>query len=230
MVSIGSPWRTVRLLIRLGAGEGIADDAVKAAAVLLAAVLLVLLVNALARGSSVPVAGGDGSAGLGDDAGLRGDAGLRDDGGLGALAVACAFAFAFAWLMAWPYVLPWYDGLGWALLALLPVPALGSGAARDPFGAAVTWRGRTVRLVVALDWLMLARTTALGFGYLPARGITMPSDLAWLRPVLRNAATPVALLIILILLAGLLLRARPPDSTPRMHHRATPGYLDETSR
>jgi hypothetical protein len=58
----------------------------------------------------------------------------------------------------------------------------------------------------------------------------MPSDLAWLRPVLRNAATPVALLIILILLARLLLRARPPDSTPGMHHRATPDSLDETSR
>ncbi len=26
--------------------------------------------------------------------------------------------------MAWPYVLPWYDGLGWALLALLPLSAL----------------------------------------------------------------------------------------------------------
>jgi hypothetical protein len=61
-----------------------------------------------------------------------------------------------------------------------------------------------VHLVLALDWLMLARTTALGFGYLPARGITMPSDLAWLRPVFRNAVTPLVLLAILLILVFLL--------------------------
>ena len=105
MVSIGSPWRTVRLLLRLGAGEGIADDVVKAAAVLLAVVLLVLLMRALSGGET-------GSAG---DAGR----GLRRRGWrrrpAAGLAAACAFAFTFAWLMAWPYVLPWYDSLGWAL-------------------------------------------------------------------------------------------------------------------
>ncbi len=111
--------------------------------------------------------------------------------GLVTLAVACAFAFTAAWLMAWPYVLPWYDSLGWALLALLSLPG---------------------RLVVVLDWLMLARTTALGFGYLPARGIAMPSDLAWLRPVLRNGVTPVVLLTVLILLIRLLLPLRPSRS------------------
>jgi ribose/xylose/arabinose/galactoside ABC-type transport system permease subunit len=70
----------------------------------------------------------------------------------------------------------------------------------------VLWRGRDTSLVVALDWLMLARTTALGFGYLPARGISMPPDLAWLRPVFRNAVTPLALLTILVILLMLLLR------------------------
>ncbi len=185
MVSIGSPWRTARLLVRLGAGDRIADDVVKAAAVLLAAVLLTLLVNALARGTWAQERG--------------------EGAGPGALAVACAFASAFGWLMAWPYVLPWYDSLGWALLALLPWPSQLPILVRP----SATWRARPVRLVVVLDWLMLARTTALGFGYLPARGITMPPDLAWLRPVLRNGVTPVVLLVLLILLVRLLLPLRP---------------------
>jgi hypothetical protein len=193
MVSIGSPWRTVRLLIRLGAGEGIANDVVKAAAVLLAAVLVVLLVRALAPGTP--------------------GSGTWRPGGL---ALVCVFGFGFGWLMAWPYVLPWYDGLGWALLALLPLPAVqgtpvggtapAAAALGRVTGMVVLWRGHTTSLVVALDWLMLARTTALGFGYLPARGISMPPDLAWLRPVFRNAVTPLALLTILAILLLLLLR------------------------
>jgi hypothetical protein len=70
-----------------------------------------------------------------------------------------------------------------------------------------------VSLVPALDWLMLARTTALGFGYLPARGVTLPPDLAWLRPVLRNGVTPVVLLMILIMLVRLL--PTPGQGRPR---------------
>jgi hypothetical protein len=129
MVSIGSPWRTVRLLIRLGAGAGIADDVVKAAAVLLAAVLVVLLVSALAPRTPIP--GGRRPGGWHRPGGWRRrvDVTTRSLGphdcriraaGLDGLARVCVFAFAFGWLMAWPYVLPWYDGLGWALLALLP--------------------------------------------------------------------------------------------------------------
>ena len=76
--------------------------------------------------------------------------------------------FGFAWLIAWPYVLPWYDGLAWALLALLPWTSL-------------PW--------AALDWLVLARTAALAFGYLPARGIALPSGLGWLQSVVRTAVT-----------------------------------------
>jgi hypothetical protein len=125
------------------------------------------------------------------------DGRIHADGPAG-LALVCAFALTFGWLMAWPYVLPWYDGLGWALLALLPLSALPLSALPRP--------GRTACLVVALDWLMLARTTALGFGYLPARGLTMPSGLAWLRPVFRNAVSPLALLTILVILLLLLLR------------------------
>ena len=57
------------------------------------------------------------------------------------------FALVMAWLFAWPYVLPWYDALAWALLALVPLA---------PGGAAEV-----------LGWIVLARTAALGFGYLP---------------------------------------------------------------
>jgi hypothetical protein len=215
MVSVGSPWRTVRLLIRLGAGEGIADDAVRAAAVLLAALLVGLLMSALA--GRTPGPGGW----------IRSGWCLRP-AGLDALALVCVFAFVFGWLMAWPYVLPWYDGLGWALLALLPLPALrlaapglaAPGGGPAPAGPAPagpwagSWVGRPACLVVALDWLMLARTTALGFGYLPARGISRPSDVAWLRPVFRNAVTPLVLLTLLVILVLLLLR-RPGRSSSR---------------
>jgi len=93
--------------------------------------------------------------------------------GDGRLLAAGAFAFVFAWLLAWPYVLPWYDGLGWALLAILPASRL--------------------------DWLMLARTTALAVGYLPARGIPLPAGLGWLETVVRTAITPAALLVVLVL-------------------------------
>ena len=60
--------------------------------------------------------------------------------------------FAAAWLAAWPG-LPWYDALAWALLALPPA----------------SW----------FHWLLLARTTVLAFGYLPARatGVTIPVGL-----------------------------------------------------
>jgi hypothetical protein len=91
----------------------------------------------------------------------------------GQLLAAGAFAFVFAWLLAWPYVLPWYDGLGWAFLAMLPA--------------------------TRFDWLMLARTAALAIGYLPARGIPLPDGLAWLETVVRTAITPAALAVIVIL-------------------------------
>jgi hypothetical protein len=91
--------------------------------------------------------------------------------------VVAAFVLVLAWLMAWPYVLPWYDALAWALLALLPASGF--------------------------DWLLLARTTVLAFGYLPARatGITIPGGLRWMEPVLRSAITPAVLAVLLVLLA-----------------------------
>jgi alpha-1,6-mannosyltransferase len=113
--------------------------------------------------------------------------------GLAALAGASVFAVVFAWLVAWPYVLPWYDSLAWAMLAAtpwLPPP----------------WP--------VLQWLLLARTTILGLAYLPARGITMPGGLAWLRSVVRTDLAPVALFAVLVVLIAALWPRRHPTSGP----------------
>jgi hypothetical protein len=176
-MSIGSPWRAVRSALHPLTGEGIAEDVVKTAAVLVGIGLFVLLVRAFLR---PPAPGPDGSSGLpvvpllperSAEQGGTGPAALAGVGGLG---WALVLAVAVAWLFAWPYVLPWYDSLGWALLAAAP------------------WS--------RLDWLLLARTTALAVGYLPARGVALPAGLGWLETVVRTALTPAALLIILVLL------------------------------
>jgi alpha-1,6-mannosyltransferase len=106
--------------------------------------------------------------------------------GVGATA---AFALALAWLFAWPYVLPWYDALAWALLPLVPLVP----------GTAVE----------AVGWLLLARTAALGFGYLPARqtDAALPPGLGWLQPVVRHGLTPAVLAATTIWLVSLMLRA-----------------------
>ena len=103
-----------------------------------------------------------------------------------------AFAVVLAWLFAWPYVLPWYDALAWALLPLL---AWGTAAA-DGAG-----------------WLLLARTTALGFGYLPARqaDAVLPRGLSWLQPVVRHGVTPAVLAAAAVWLAVLMVRSRSPE-------------------
>ena len=192
-VSIGSPWRAVRAALSLATGEAVAEDAVKAAAIGLAVVLLVLLVRSISWLEPAAQSAGDGAAagpaGGGaanrlDPAGwLAGpDPAGRQELVPATLAWAGAFAVAFAWLLAWPYVLPWYDGLGWALIALLP------------------WS--------RLDGLLLARTCALAFGYLPARSITMPAGLGWLRIVVRMGITPVVLLTVVVALVVMLWPSR----------------------
>jgi len=97
-----------------------------------------------------------------------------------------AFALALAWLFAWPYVLPWYDALAWALLPLVPLVP-GTAAA-------------------GLAWLLLARTAALGFGYLPARqtDAALPSGLGWLQPVVRHGVTPAVLAVATVWLVVLM--------------------------
>ena len=93
---------------------------------------------------------------------------------MAALAGRGALALSLAWLLAWPYVLPWYDGLAWALLPLIAASSL--------------------------DWLLLARTAALGIGYLPARaaGVVIPPGLGWLQSVVRTGVTPAILAIVIV--------------------------------
>jgi hypothetical protein len=104
-------------------------------------------------------------------------------------AAGVVFALALAWLFAWPYVLPWYDALGWAVLPLVPLAA-------TPAADTVVW-------------LLIARTAALGFGYLPARAtdVTMPAGLTWLQPVIRHGVTPAVLTVTTVWLVVLTVKA-----------------------
>ncbi len=163
MVSVGSPWRAVRTVLRvLTSSESAADDAVRVLAVLLMVCLAAWLLHRLPR-----------------------------DAADGAAVGWAPFALVLAWLVAWPYVLPWYFALGWALLPLLPASGL--------------------------DWLLLASTAALGFGYLPARsaGITIPAGLRWMEPVIRSALTPAVLAAVAVLLVIVTLRRERPARPAR---------------
>ncbi|MFI6522250.1 polyprenol phosphomannose-dependent alpha 1,6 mannosyltransferase MptB [Spirillospora sp. NPDC050679] len=105
-----------------------------------------------------------------------------------------AAALVLAWLFAAPYELPWYDGFGWAVLALL------------------AWS--------RFDWLLLAHTAVLSLAYLPARDpklIGLPGWLEWFLPsVLRSVIAPVLLTGVLVVLVRQCLRARrsPASAAP----------------
>ena len=73
--------------------------------------------------------------------------------------------------------------------------------------------------VEGLGWLLLARTTALGFGYLPARqtDAALPSGLGWLQPVIRHGITPAVLAVATVWLVVLMVRSG------RMGRRDSPG-------
>jgi alpha-1,6-mannosyltransferase len=120
------------------------------------------------------------------------------------------FALALAWLFAWPYVLPWYDAMAWTLLPLVPLVP----------GTAVE----------SLAWVLLARTAALGFGYLPARqaDAALPPGLGWLQPVVRHGLTPAVLAATTAWLVYLMLRRRP--SAPDRRVRQGPGASEVPAR
>jgi hypothetical protein len=188
MVSIGSPWRVIRSLLRLVAGGTAATDIVRFGAIALGVVLAVLIIRGLP--GILP--------GRGPDPGDLGAGGPgADPGGRGYAAAGVAFALVLAWLFAWPYVLPWYDALGWALLPLIPMVS--------------------APVVDGIGWLLLARTAALGFGYLPARAtdVTMPPGLTWLQPVIRHGVTPAVLAAATVWLVVLMVRSG--------HRRGRPG-------
>jgi len=195
MVSIGSPWRVIRTLLHLVMHESTADDLVKIGAALLAVVLAVLLWRGLPGGSAwtarpwniinkkVPSPDVPATAAV-TGAGAEPAADGAEAPVMAALAGRGALALSLAWLLAWPYVLPWYDGLAWALLPLIAASSL--------------------------DWLLLARTAALGVGYLPARaaGVVIPPGLGWLQSVVRTGVTPAILALVVVWLIVTLRRPR----------------------
>ena len=183
MVSIGSPWRVIRTVIHPVVAGTAATDIVKLGATALAVLLAVLLI----RGLPGVLPGRDRDPGEGTNPD-------RPEIGYPAAGASVVFALVLAWLFAWPYVLPWYDAMAWALLPLVALaPAAGAGS------------------LEGICWLLLARTAALGFGYLPARqtDASLPRGLSWLLPVLRHGVTPVVLAGTTVLLVILLVRARP---------------------
>ncbi|WP_239108798.1 polyprenol phosphomannose-dependent alpha 1,6 mannosyltransferase MptB [Microbispora siamensis] len=106
-----------------------------------------------------------------------------------------ALAVAVAWLFSTPYALPWYDGLGFALLAL------------------VAWPG--------LEAFLVARLAVLSLAYLPARQTDQPDDLRWLVDVVRGWVAPSLLLALTIALlwwaarSGARVRTPPAPAAPR---------------
>ncbi len=192
LVSIGSPWRVIRSGVHLVVAGTAATDIIKAGAVALTVLLAVLIVRRL-PGAADPGAGvADPGGGVADPGGGVADpgAGAADPGGgVADPGAGAAFAVVLAWLFAWPYVLPWYDALAWGLL---PLVAWGATAAE---GAGL---------------LLLARTTALGFAYLPARqaDAVLPRGLSWLQPVVRHGVTPAVLAAAAVWLVVLMVRSR----------------------
>ncbi|MEV0400491.1 hypothetical protein [Actinoallomurus sp. NPDC050550] len=196
-VALATPWH-----LFAGSGGGLLltlpRSTVQRGAVVLTVVLAVLLLRAAPR------------------PGVRDVGGVTDTTGEDALRVSAALAIA--WLFAAPYALPWYDGLGWAMLALVSTPV----AAPD---------GRPVSTPVAaphrplawsrIDGLLLARTTVLVLAYLPARDprlAGLPHALDWLVTGVRSRVTPAVLTALLMALVVVAVRARrapAPVRSPR---------------
>lgn len=202
MVSVGSPWRVVRTLLRvIVMSESAADDVVR----VLAVVLMVGLAGALLR----PRLRDQRRCSDPSDRAIESpaDPNLRE--ALVDVWAWAPFALVLAWLVSWPYVLPWYDALGWALLPLLPA--------------------------TELDWLLLARTAGLAFGYLPARstGITIPDGLRWMEPVVRSAVTPAvlaAVTLLLVIAAGRRAGPAPPSRPGRSSRASRPAGLADANQ
>lgn len=219
-VSLATPWHLVRVLLDERLGLPVWRPFVQVGALALMFVLCWLLLRALPFGDAghpdgqpaVPPAAGHGTGDVTAPAagGVTGHVGgaatlLPAEGAarpLGDEAARAAAAAALAWLMSAPYALPWYDGLGWALLALLP------------------WS--------RFDGLLLARTAVLSLAYLPARdpsvvaALGMPADLGWLVTAVRAQVIPWALTAILLALVATCLRRRPLPAPSSAHSPPAP--------
>jgi hypothetical protein len=175
-VSLATPWHFLA-----GPSGGlfltVPRSAIQLGSILLTAVLVALLLRALPRPSTRSPA---------DPAGHE--------------AYRLAAALALAWLFAAPYALPWYDGLGWATIAL------------------IGWSG--------FDGLLLMRTTVLALAYLPARDprtAGLPHDLNWLITVVRSQLTPWALALTLTALIVVAARRSPRAPAPGCSPRTPAG-------
>jgi hypothetical protein len=152
-------------------------------------------------------------------AGLMGRAGLAASLG----SVALTFGVAVAGPSAMEPALP--GGAGqppWSFALYLPAGlSIGLAAAALALGSTglglclhAARHGWVVspRLLLGAGLIAAARTTALAFGYLPARGIALPPALDWTRTVIRTGVTPVLLLGTAVLLVVVF----------RSEHRTTP--------
>ncbi|HXS63999.1 MAG TPA: polyprenol phosphomannose-dependent alpha 1,6 mannosyltransferase MptB [Streptosporangiaceae bacterium] len=148
--SIGSPWRLVRSALHPFIGENAAEDAVKAASILLALALLILLLRSVGSKGDDPLPTPENGFGTQ----------IRD--AAGPVLLAGAFIVVFAWLLAWPYVLPWYDGLAWALLAALPASRLDWLLLARTGALAIGYLpARGIALPAGLGWLESVVRTAI---------------------------------------------------------------------
>ncbi|MFE3449705.1 polyprenol phosphomannose-dependent alpha 1,6 mannosyltransferase MptB [Nonomuraea sp. NPDC059194] len=89
-------------------------------------------------------------------------------------AVRVAAVLVVAYVFATPYILPWYDGLAFALVAMLAASGV--------------------------ELFLVGHLTMLSLAYLPARVEAQPDDLAWLTTVVRAQVVPW---LLLALTAGL---------------------------
>ncbi|MEV5413570.1 polyprenol phosphomannose-dependent alpha 1,6 mannosyltransferase MptB [Thermopolyspora sp. NPDC052614] len=163
MVSLGTPWSLVKGWLQALFGPGAYRSWIQAGSL----ALLVVLAWALSRALREPYRLGERSA----------------------AAPGAAVVVVAAWLVATPYALPWYDGLLFALLALVPA--------------------------TALDGFAVARLGLLSLGYLPARQAGRPEDLEWLVTGVRASFVPWVLLGLTVVLLGWAWRAGGRVRTPR---------------
>ncbi|GAA4637563.1 hypothetical protein GCM10023196_091860 [Actinoallomurus vinaceus] len=192
-VALATPWH-----LFAGAGGGLLLTLPRSAVQRGAAVLTVVLAVLLLRAAPRPR--------------VRDVGEVTDTTGEDALRISAALAIA--WLFAAPYALPWYDGLGWAMLALVstPVAAPHHPPVAEPHHP-LAWS--------RVDGLLLARTSVLALAYLPARDprlAGLPHALDWLVTGVRSRVTPAVLTALLIALVVVAVRARrapAPVRSPR---------------
>jgi hypothetical protein len=189
-VALATPWH-----LFAGAGGGLLltlpRSTIQRGAVALTVVLAVLLLRAAPRPRVRDV---------GEVADAAGEDALR-----------ISAVLAIAWLFAAPYALPWYDGLGWATLALVSTPV---AAPHDPSVSTPVAAPHRPRLWSRVDGLLLARTSVLALAYLPARSpqlAGLPDSLGWLVTDVRSRVTPYVLTALLIALVVVAVRARRPQ-------------------